>query len=61
MVSALSNEPSGPQMTHAEHYEQGGTWTGTLRIGDDEVQAGGLFVRDHSWGPRNEQNDFKAF
>ena len=22
-------DPSGPQMTHAEHYEQGGTWTGT--------------------------------
>jgi hypothetical protein len=61
MVSALDSDPSGPQMTHAEHYEQGGTWAGTLRIGDEEVQAGGLFVRDHSWGPRNEQNDFKAF
>ena len=47
-------------MTHAEHYEQGGTWHGVLRIGGREVEGRGLFVRDHSWGPRNEQN-FKAF
>jgi hypothetical protein len=61
MVDALHTDPSGPQMTHAEHYEQGGIWEGSLRIGDEEVTASGLFVRDHSWGPRNEQNDFKAF
>ena len=60
LVSALHSDPTGPQMTHAEHYEQGGTWEGSLRIGDREVDGRGLFVRDHSWGPRNEQN-FKAF
>jgi len=38
--------------TEREHYETCGTWTGRLRAGEHEVTARGLFVRDHTWGPR---------
>lgn len=34
------------------HYELGAQWSGKLRIGDREVEASGLLVRDHSWGAR---------
>jgi len=61
VVEALGRDPSSSQMGQQEHYEQGGTWHGRLRIGDDEVEASGLFVRDHSWGVRHEQNEFQAF
>lgn len=37
------------------HYEQGGRWHGTLRVGDRTVKTSGLFVRDHSWGERVER------
>ena len=33
-------------------YEQGARWKGRLRIGDRELEASGLLVRDHSWGRR---------
>jgi hypothetical protein len=47
----------GGQFNSAQHhYEQGGRWRGTLRIGDTSVEAYGLFVRDHSWGVRVESN-----
>jgi hypothetical protein len=36
-----------------EHYEVAGTWAGTLRVGDEVVDAQGLYVRDHSWGGRD--------
>jgi hypothetical protein len=61
MVSSLRSDPTGPQMGDQAHYEQGGTWTGTIRIGTREVSSGGLFVRDHSWGERHEHNEFQAF
>jgi hypothetical protein len=60
IVAGLQTHDPGPQMAPQEHYEQGGTWSGRLRIGDLEVEASGLFVRDHSWGVRNEQR-FQAF
>jgi hypothetical protein len=61
VVGELGRHASGPQMGRQEHYEQGGTWTGELRIGDRAVEGRGLFVRDHSWGVRSEQQDFRAF
>jgi hypothetical protein len=35
------------------HYEQGLRWRGTARAGGTTVDAGGLAVRDHSWGVRH--------
>jgi hypothetical protein len=61
IVGHLEAHGDGPQMGRQEHYEQGGRWTGTLRVGDREAQAQGLFVRDHSWGVRSEQQRFEAF
>ena len=47
----------GGQFNSAQHhYEQGGRWHGTLRVGERAVAASGLFVRDHSWGVRVESN-----
>jgi hypothetical protein len=37
----------------SHHYDQGGRFAGTLRIGDRRIEAAGLAYRDHSWGPRN--------
>ena len=61
LTAALRTDKAAPQMGDQAHYEQGGTWSGTIRIGDREVQGSGLFVRDHSWGIRHEHNDFRAF
>jgi hypothetical protein len=61
MTAALRTDASAPQMGDQAHYEQGGTWSGTIAIGNDRVEGSGLFVRDHSWGTRHEHNDFKAF
>lgn len=61
VVAGLRAERSGPQMGDQQHYEQGGTWRGRLRVGDRERTTAGLFVRDHSWGIRHEHSNFKAF
>lgn len=61
MTSQLREDQAAPQMGDQAHYEQGGRWSGRLRIGDDEIIGSGLFVRDHSWGIRHEHNDFRAF
>jgi hypothetical protein len=61
MVGRLRTNADGPQMGRQEHYEQGGRWEGSLRLGDHEVHGRGLFVRDHSWGVRSEQQRFEAF
>jgi hypothetical protein len=61
LTAQLRTDASAPQMGDQAHYEQGGTWSGVLRVGDVEVRGGGLFVRDHSWGVRHEHNDFRAF
>jgi hypothetical protein len=61
VVAEMRSERAGPQMGSQQHYEQGGTWKGRLRIGDDTVEATGLFVRDHSWGVRHEHQNFVAF
>jgi hypothetical protein len=61
VVAEMGRHADGPQMGRQEHYEQGGTWQGRLRIGDHEVDGSGLFVRDHSWGVRSEQQAFRAF
>ncbi len=60
IVSGLRTDGTGPQMAPQQHYEQGGSWHGELRLGDRSVGASGLFVRDHSWGVRDEQR-FQAF
>lgn len=61
MVDRLNADSSGPQMGRQEHYEQGGRWSGSLRLGEVVVEGSGLFVRDHSWGVRSEQQGFRAF
>lgn len=61
LVERLRADASSPQMGDQAHYEQGGTWSGRIRVGDREVRGAGLFVRDHSWGVRHEHNDFRAF
>jgi hypothetical protein len=61
VTSALRADADAPQMGDQAHYEQGGTFTGTIRVGAREVNTSGLFVRDHSWGIRHEHNDFRAF
>ena len=61
VVAGMRAERTGPQMGDQQHYEQGGTWQGRLRVGDRERQAAGLFVRDHSWGVRHEHSNFRAF
>ncbi|MDQ2649306.1 MAG: hypothetical protein M3Z03_07115 [Actinomycetota bacterium] len=61
MVSQMATNAGGPQMGRQEHYEQGGRWQGSFRLGERRVSGQGLFVRDHSWGIRHERQDFKAF
>ena len=61
VVAGMRADRAGPQMGDQQHYEQGGTWEGRLRVGGRERQTAGLFVRDHSWGIRHEHSDFKAF
>jgi hypothetical protein len=61
MVNRLQERPTGSQMGQQNHYEQGGTWSGSMRIGDRVTETNGLFVRDHSWGIRNETAGFTAF
>ena len=38
------------------HYEQGANWKGRIWSGDESVEAEGLLIRDHSWGPRGWSN-----
>ena len=54
--SSELSERGGQHNSSQQHYEQGGRWHGTLRVGDRTVQTNGLFVRDHSWGARVESN-----
>jgi hypothetical protein len=61
VVDGMRADRPGPQMGDQQHYEQGGTWQGRLRVGAKERQTSGLFVRDHSWGVRHEHNNFHAF
>jgi hypothetical protein len=61
LTARLRSDDRAPQMGDQAHYEQGGTWAGTISIGDQRVEGAGLFVRDHSWGERHEHNDFRAF
>ncbi|HVW32166.1 MAG TPA: hypothetical protein VHL53_06470, partial [Acidimicrobiia bacterium] len=61
VVAGLRSDARGPQMGDQQHYEQGGTWRGRLRVGDRERTTAGLFVRDHSWGVRHEHSGFQAF
>lgn len=46
-------EQFGIPGVEGSHYEVGGTWTGEIVVGSDVVAGSGLFVRDHSWGPRD--------
>ena len=43
---------SSPQ----QHYEQAGRWSGTLTIGSKRIHTRGLYIRDHTWGERIEEN-----
>jgi hypothetical protein len=61
VVAGMRADRAGPQMGDQQHYEQGGTWRGRVRVGERERETAGLFVRDHSWGIRHEHQDFRAF
>ena len=61
VVEGMRSDSRGPQMGDQQHYEQGGTWQGRLRVGNRERTTAGLFVRDHSWGIRHEHSNFRAF
>jgi hypothetical protein len=61
VVAGMRATADGPQMGDQQHYEQGGTWRGRLCVGDRESEVSGLFVRDHSWGIRDEHQHFEAF
>ena len=61
IVTGMRADARGPQMGDQEHYEQGGIWQGRIGLGHREVEATGLFVRDHSWGVRREHRNFQAF
>ena len=61
VVEGMRADSRGPQMGDQQHYEQGGTWQGRLRVGNRERTTAGLFVRDHSWGIRHEHSNFQAF
>ncbi|HYH48029.1 MAG TPA: hypothetical protein VEG38_00640 [Acidimicrobiia bacterium] len=61
VVAGMRADGRGPQMGDQQHYEQGGTWRGRLRVGHRERTTAGLFVRDHSWGIRHEHGNFRAF
>jgi hypothetical protein len=37
----------------SEHYEQAGTVTGSIKIGNRGINFSGSGHRDHSWGPRD--------
>lgn len=54
-ASSLSASGSPSHSSAQAHYEQGGRWHGTLRVGNRQVKTSGLFVRDHSWGERVER------
>ncbi|MDF8332211.1 DUF7065 domain-containing protein [Novosphingobium cyanobacteriorum] len=55
--SGTANSTNGnkPAFEHTQvHYEQGGKCHGSLTIGGEQYGIQGLFVRDHTWGIRDE-------
>ena len=42
-----------PNMVNAQHYEQGGFVTGTIKIDEEVFPFDGTGQRDHSWGVRD--------
>lgn len=47
------DNPSGcPAWAATDRYEQSCRTSGTIRLGDREVEFRGIGHRDHSWGPR---------
>jgi hypothetical protein len=65
-IDVTINSPIPPIDFHAamegkgvgdtDHYESAGSWTGQLTFGDIAVEQAGLFIRDHTWGPRDYGN-----
>jgi hypothetical protein len=53
---ALLGGVNGSDSAGHGHYDMGLSWSGRLRIGKRTVEAKGLGMRDHSWGPRNFGN-----
>lgn len=48
-----SEIPVDPEKSFAKaHYEQHGTVTGTIVVGEEVIDLDGLGLRDKSWGPR---------
>ncbi len=54
LESGLEASAGSSRSSAQAHYEQAGTFQGTLAVGEDRVETSGLFVRDHTWGPRHE-------
>lgn len=54
-MTGTRNETS--RVMAANHLQTGGTFAGTVRIGDEPLQQiSGFTYRDHSWGPRYMDN-----
>jgi hypothetical protein len=50
----------GRIVTDISRYDQSGTWTGWLRLGDDTFEADDWWgIRDHSWGVRPDIGGFE--
>ncbi len=43
----------GAPGTERDHYEVACTWSGEVRVGSERIDASGLMIRDHTWGPRS--------
>ena len=46
------SDRSAEQQFAKAHYEQHMRVTGTIDLGDEEIEIAGYGLRDHSWGPR---------
>lgn len=54
-LTGMRNETS--RVMAANHLQAGGTFSGSVRIGDEPERAiSGFTYRDHSWGPRHMDN-----
>ena len=50
----------GRIVTDISRYDQSGSWTGWIRLGEDTIQANDWWgIRDHSWGVRPDIGGFE--
>lgn len=59
-AARASGAKDAPFKHTQEHYEQGGLCDGFIEIEEERRAFQGLFVRDHTWGERDERGMSKA-